>query len=83
VARVVDGAATDRRTGVGAITWCRRFAGCRRGGRLVLVVVPAGGAHDAPRLHVAALACSPSTSWTLANAATLNNAVSEHHATAR
>jgi hypothetical protein len=50
---------------------------------MVLVVVPAGGAHDAPRLQVAALACSPSTIWTLENATTLNRAVSEHNATAR
>jgi hypothetical protein len=50
---------------------------------VVLVVVPAGGAHDAPRLHVAALACSPSTIWTPEKAATLNSAVSEHNATAR
>jgi hypothetical protein len=88
VARVVDGATTVLRTGVGGITRCRRIVGRRiaayqRGGRLVLVVVPAGGAHAALRVHVEALAYSPSTSWTLPNAATLNNAVSEHNATAR
>ena len=88
VARVVDGATTVLRTGVGAMTRCRRIAGrriagCQRGGPLVLVVVPAGGAHAAARVHVEALAYSPSTSWTLPNAATVNSAVSEQNATAR
>lgn len=93
VARAVEGATTVLRTGVRAVTRCiriagrriaaRRIAGCQRGGRLVLVVVPAGGEHAAPGVHVEALAYSPSTSWTLPKTATLNSAVSEHNATAR
>ena len=47
------------------------------------MVVPAGGAHDGPRLHVAALACRPSMTWTPPNAAMVINAVSEYNATAR
>src|SRR5258708_4554247 len=52
VARVVDVATTDRWAVVGGITRCRRTGGSQRGGRLVLVVVPAGGAHDARLVHV-------------------------------